>query len=192
LQRVFEASLKALFEIVPSSLKDCFRLRPRLHRDERGTFVKLFHSEAFAEHGFETEFRETFVSVSHRWVLRGLHFQRPPWAHTKLVTCLAGTVVDVVLDLRAASATYRCFDVFRLSGDVAEVVYVPEGFAHGFLVESETAVLLYHTSSVHVPEVDTGVRWNSCGIVWPALTPVVSARDSGLPTLEEYLAAPCF
>jgi dTDP-4-dehydrorhamnose 3,5-epimerase len=101
----------------------------------------------------------------------------PPKEHTKIVYCVQGSVQDVVVDLRIQSPTYGKFEVFSLSAEKANMVYIPIGLAHGFEVLSETAIMMYKVSSVYSPEHDTGILWNSVNIPWQTRNPIISQRD---------------
>lgn len=172
--------------IEQTGLPGCYELFPQVFRDHRGCFVKTFHEDAFVEAGLVGHFAEEYYSVSHRRVLRGLHFQIPPSDHVKLVYCIAGFVLDVVVDVREGSPTFGQHQTFTLNARRRSLVYIPSGLAHGFYVLSANATLVYKTTSVHSPEHDTGIRWNSAGIEWPDTTPVVSARDQAFPALSEF------
>lgn len=155
-------------------------------RDERGTFTKVMHAPTFAEHGLRTDFAEQFFTSSHRHVLRGMHCQLPPHAHAKLVCCVAGRILDVVIDLRKASPSFgRCL-ALELSADNGLALYLPAGCAHGFLTLSESAITLYAVTSAYVPACDGGVHWKSIGFDWPLDEPIVSARDRELPALSAF------
>jgi dTDP-4-dehydrorhamnose 3,5-epimerase len=180
-----------VYDVRETSLPGVLRLKPNHHRDVRGSFVKIFHAPTFRELGLHADFPEVFYSISARGVLRGLHHQQSPHGHVKLVACLSGSILDVAVDLRKGSPTRGRHEVFELSGECCELLYIPDGLAHGFLVRSESALVHYQTSTVHSPEADAGVRWDSCGIPWPHPAKIVSPRDAGLPTLAEYLSAPC-
>lgn len=160
---------------------------PRYFEDHRGIFLKTFHAEMFAEAGIHFELREEFFSVSKRGVLRGMHFQVPPAAHAKLVVCLKGKVLDVVVDLRRQEPTYGSFWAGELSEENGKVVYIPEGMAHGFLSLSEDALVHYKTSSVYNPQCDAGIRWDSFGFSWPVGAPILSQRDQSFPKLEAFV-----
>ena len=175
-----------MFTVLNSALPGVFELRPIVHSDRRGRFVKTFQRDFFASHGMETEFAEQYHSTSARSVIRGLHFQTPPHDHAKLVTCLDGEVFDVVLDLRRASPTYGAHATFRLNGEDSTQVYVPRGCAHGFCTLSERATMLYNVTTVYAPSHDSGIRWNMAGIVWPVNNPIVSERDAALPVLAGF------
>src|SRR6266404_3404206 len=123
-------------------ISGCFELQPKRFVDVRGIFVKTFQKRAFEEQGLGENFEEDYYSVSERGVLRGLHFQLPPFDHNKLVYCLAGEVFDVVLDLRVGSPTFGGFETLLLSADVANMIYVPKGVAHGFCAMSSSATLM--------------------------------------------------
>ncbi|MBT0653785.1 dTDP-4-dehydrorhamnose 3,5-epimerase [Geomobilimonas luticola] len=173
-------------DIRETAIPGCYELTPPVFRDERGLFVKTFHEEVFARHNLATRYAEEYYSLSGANVLRGLHFQLPPKDHVKLVTCVAGEVFDVVLDLRADSPTYGRFETFSLSDGRANMLYIPAGLAHGFCVTAAPALMLYKVTSVYSPEHDAGIRWDSAGIPWPIDRPVVSARDAGFVPLSAF------
>lgn len=175
-----------MFDLKPSCLAGCFELQPKAFDDDRGRFVKVFHEQAFAAHGLETGFAEEYYSVSHKNVVRGLHFQLPPMDHVKMVYCVAGEVLDVVVDLRVGSPTYGQHSLCRLSADKANSVYIPKGMAHGFCVLSEQAIMVYKVGTVYSPVHDAGVLWHSAGISWPVSQPILSVRDRGFPTLDQF------
>ena len=142
--------------------------------------------EWFSQHGLKTNFAEQYYSVSTRGTLRGFHFQLPPHAHAKMVYCTAGQVLDVAVDLRLQSPTYGQFVCIELSAEQGNIVYLDVGLAHGFYTRSETATLVYNVTSVYAPAYDAGIRWDSIGMPWPDLAPLVSDRDKGFPTLTEF------
>jgi dTDP-4-dehydrorhamnose 3,5-epimerase len=164
-------------QLKESTISGCYELLPKVFLDERGTFVKTFHEDIFRDCGLETNFAEEYYSVSYKNVIRGLHFQLPPKEHTKIVYCVQGSVQDVVVDLRIQSPTYGKFEIFSLSAEKANMVYIPIGLAHGFEVLSETAIMMYKVSSVYSPEHDTGILWNSVNIPWQTRNPIISQRD---------------
>jgi dTDP-4-dehydrorhamnose 3,5-epimerase len=171
--------------IRPAGLPGCFEIEPPGSADDRGRFVKPFHAPTFAAHGLASDFAEAFYTVSRRGALRGMHFQLPPHAHAKLVYCVAGAVLDVLLDLRAGSPSFGEHRVFELDGERPMALYLPPGVAHGFYATTE-ATLVYHVTTPHAPQYDAGVRWDSFGMVWPAQAPILSARDRSLPGVAEF------
>ena len=159
---------------------------PAIIGDDRGFFVKSFNYDAFAAKGVRFEVREEFYSSSTRDVIRGMHFQLPPFDHAKLVTCLTGTVLDVVVDLRKSQPTFGKSWAIELSDKDRQVLYIPIGFAHGFATLSEEALVHYKTDNVYSKDHDTGVLWNSFGFKWPTSSPIVSPRDAAFPALDRF------
>jgi dTDP-4-dehydrorhamnose 3,5-epimerase len=174
-----------MFDVRRTSIPGLALLTPKVTADARGYFVKTVHSEFFLRHGMTSDYVEQYYTVSDVNVVRGMHFQRPPMDHTKLVTCISGKILDVVIDLRHGSPTHRECLSFELQGERGELLYIPNGCAHGFLSQSQDSIVLYNVTSVYAPEYDTGILWNSIGFSWPISDPVLSDRDRRLPTLEE-------
>lgn len=175
-----------MIEVTPGRIAGVCRLRPAAKHDRRGHFIKFMQEDVFAAHGLPTRFAEQYFSVSARNVLRGLHFQTPPHEHYKLVTCIAGKIFDVVVDLRKGSKTCGQHESFELDGTNGDSVFVPVGCAHGFHVRSDSATVLYNVSTLHAPAHDTGIRWDSAGIAWPSDKPVVSERDANFSSLADF------
>lgn len=175
-----------MFSLYETQLPGCLEIVPTKFQDQRGSFVKTFHAELFAKHGLATDFREQYYSVSARGSLRGMHFQIPPHDHDKLVYCIDGEVLDVVLDLRKGSPSFGAATSLNLSSEKANMVYVPRGLAHGFYVLSAHATMVYNVTSCHSPDHDSGIHWRSVPVSWPSDAPVVSDRDSLHPTLEDF------
>jgi len=171
--------------IVDTLLPGCVLLEAPRFEDARGSFVKTFHRDVFAELGIRLDVAEEYYSVSHRGVIRGMHFQVPPHDHDKLVLCTRGEVLDVVVDLRRGAGHGRVAST-TLSADNRRVLFVPRGVAHGFVARTDEATMLYKTSTVHAPESDRGVRWDSFGFDWGVDAPVLSDRDRRHPALAEF------
>jgi dTDP-4-dehydrorhamnose 3,5-epimerase len=166
-------------------LPGAFELRPRVHEDARGRFVKTYHETWFRDLGLRTDWREEYSSSSAAGVLRGLHFQAPPAHHAKLVSCILGEVLDVVLDLRAGPGYGRVVSR-ALSAARPTLLYLPEGLAHGFLALTEGATLHYKVTSVHAPERDQGLLWSSIPFDWPVQAPLLSPRDAAFPPFPAF------
>ncbi|WP_287962492.1 dTDP-4-dehydrorhamnose 3,5-epimerase [Alcanivorax sp.] len=173
-------------KVKETPIPGCYELLPKTHLDERGSFVKIFHEPTFKELGLCAHFAEEYYSVSKRHVLRGMHFQVPPRDHVKLVCCVMGSVMDVVVDLRKGSPTYRHHFAIELSAEKANMLYIPKGLAHGFCVMSDQVIMLYKVSSVYAPEHDCGIRWDTIGFRWPVENPVISERDHSFPGLDAF------
>ncbi len=165
----------------------------RLQRfqDARGDFVKTYAASTFDATSPEAigfgafVMREEFYSTSARDVVRGMHLQIPPHEHTKIVCCVRGAVLDVLLDLRLGPGYGRVASV-RLSSDEPAIVFIPAGVAHGFRSLVDDTVMVYKTSCEHSPAHDVGIRWNSFGFDWGVSNPLVSPRDAAHPKLAEF------
>jgi dTDP-4-dehydrorhamnose 3,5-epimerase len=173
-------------ELIPTSLPGCFEVRPFFAQDARGTFVKTFHAERFAEAGLPVEWREEFYSSSRKDVIRGMHFQTPPHDHEKLVYCMQGRVLDVVVDLRRASPTFGRHVAVELDAARSHGLMIPKGMAHGFLALTDDVLMAYKVTTVHAPAHDMGIRWDSFDLNWGIEQPIVSARDSAHPPLADF------
>lgn len=173
-------------QIEETALPGCLEIRPRRFTDSRGSFVKSYHQHDFEDAGLCTHFPEAFYSKSRPRVVRGLHFMLPPEDHYKLVYCVHGSVLDVVLDLRLGSPTYGQHTMVELNEMCGNMLYLAPGLAHGFCAPDTEAILAYRVSTVHSPAHDAGIRWDSAGISWPVRSPIISDRDRNLPTLEEF------
>lgn len=164
-----------------------FEIKCPRHQDIRGGFTKVFHSEFYAEAGIsDVSFKEEYYSVSNKNVLRGMHFQIPPHHHAKLVYCILGEVQDVLIDLRCSSKTFGQSMQLALSETNGNVLYIPKGIAHGFLALSDTAVMVYKTTSVYSPEHDKGLSWQSFKEIWKSDNPILSDRDLCHPLISEF------
>lgn len=164
--------------IKKTGLFDLYEIENTVFEDMRGRFVKVFNEDAFKKYGLNTEFKESFYSISHKGVLRGMHFQLYPHDHAKLVYVSEGEIMDVALDIRKNSETFGEFYSTKLSSENAKSIYLGKGFAHGFLTLSEKATVHYLTSTQHAPEFDSGIRWNSFGFDWGVVDESkISKRD---------------
>jgi dTDP-4-dehydrorhamnose 3,5-epimerase/CDP-3, 6-dideoxy-D-glycero-D-glycero-4-hexulose-5-epimerase len=172
--------------IIEQPFPGTFLIKPKVVADIRGDFVKTFHEPLFAELGIQFKPVEEFFSTSHKDVLRGMHFQLPPHDYDKLVYCIRGRVLDVLLDLRKSSPFFRRCASAELSGASHHQFFIPKGVAHGFLSLDDDSVMVYKTSAVHAPEHDAGIRWDSLEFQWPLANPVLSARDQNSQVLKQF------
>lgn len=154
--------------------------------DERGSFIKTFNALDFSEKKMQTYFKETYYSISNKNVVRGMHFQTPPFDHEKLVTVLKGSVIDVVLDIRKESSTYGKTISFELNDQTRNSVYIPTGCAHGFYSLEDGTTMLYQVADIYNQDADAGILWNSLDFNWPIRNPILSKRDSLFPQLSDY------
>ena len=172
----------------PAGLPGCFEVLPRAAADDRGRFVKFFHAPSYAARGLDHDFDEAFYTVSRVGALRGMHCQLPPRDHAKLVWCVAGTLLDVLLDLRRGSPTFGEHVTLELDESVPKGLYIPAGVAHGFYTTSDRSILAYLVTTAHSPQHDGGVRWDSFGMTWPDRSPIISPRDAVLPALNDFVS----
>ncbi len=174
--------------VIETAVKDMVIIEPKVFGDERGYFMETYHQEAFSKAGLQMNFVQDNQSMSKKGVLRGLHLQTK-FSQGKLVRVISGEVYDVGVDLRKGSLTYGKYVGVMLSGENKRMFYIPEGFAHGFLVLSEEAVFTYKCTQIYHPEYDTGIIYNDpeIGIDWPTdgIELLLSEKDTRLPTLSE-------
>lgn len=152
--------------------------------DARGFFARAFCQHEFTAIGLMTVVAQTNLSFSQSaGTLRGMHYQSAPYAEAKLVRCTRGSLYDVIIDLRPASATYRSWLGVELSADNRRMLYVPEGFAHGFITLEDAVEVTYQVSQFYTPEAERGVRWDdpAFGIEWPLTPTVISDKDKRWP-----------
>ena len=174
-------------QVIATNLPDVLLLEPRVFGDARGFFMESWNRQTFAELGLDLDFVQDNHSRSARGVLRGLHYQLNQ-PQGKLVRVTSGAVFDVAVDLRRSSPHYGQWTGHELSEDNQHMLWVPPGFAHGFLVLSESADFLYKTTAYYAPQWDRGIRWDDpeIGVQWPLQdAPTLSAKDQVLPLLRD-------
>lgn len=168
-------------------LPGAFVIRPTEFADSRGFFIKTYQKEAFDTLGISFTPTEEFYSSSHSRVVRGMHFQRPPYDHSKLVYCIRGRVRDVLLDLRRNSPVYGRATSIELSLENRRQLFIPTGIAHGFLSLADESVMVYKTNISYAPAHDSGIRWDSFGFEWGVDCPIVSKRDLSFQSFQEFI-----
>ncbi len=175
-------------EIRKLKLDGTFEIRPKLHGDLRGYFAETYLSNLFEDHGLQTNWVQENQSLSTRLhTIRGLHYQTPPVAQTKLVRAVVGKILDVFVDIRKESPTYGQWDSLVVSDETCNAVYVPQGFAHGFCTLTENVIVQYKVDNPYSPENEGGIRWNDSdlNIDWKTENPQMSQRDLELPVFSE-------
>jgi dTDP-4-dehydrorhamnose 3,5-epimerase len=175
------------FQFTRLQIPEIILIEAQSFEDDRGRFLESYKASAFAANGISDPFVQDNLSCSVRGVLRGLHYQVHPKAQGKLVTVLQGEIFDVAVDIRKGSPTYGQWAGMTLSADPFRLLYVPIGFAHGFCVLSEEAVVGYKVTEEYAPEQDRGIIWDDpdIGIEWPVADPILSPKDAQLPLLKE-------
>ena len=171
-------------KLIETKIKDLKILEPRVFGDNRGYFFESYNQNKFQEIVGKVSFVQDNESKSSKGVLRGLHFQKPPFDQAKLVRCIEGTVLDVAVDLRNGSKTYGQYVAIELSSENKKQLFVPRGFAHGFLVLSKSAIFSYKVDNIYAPDYDSGICWNDplLNISWGVdeSDVLVSEKDSKL------------
>jgi dTDP-4-dehydrorhamnose 3,5-epimerase len=172
-------------KVIPTALPDVLLLEPIVLGDARGHFFEAYHARRYAEAGITSTWVQDNVSSSQRGVLRGLHYQHP-YGQAKLIGVLEGEVFDVAVDIRRGSPTFGRWVGQCLSSANNRQLYIPAGFAHGFLVTSDRALVAYKCSEYFHPETERAIRWDDAriGIDWPTDRPLVSAKDATAVTLD--------
>ena len=177
--------------LIKTTIDGLVVLQPTIFKDHRGYFMESFHKKNINNLIGDINFVQDNESESSRGVLRGLHFQKPPYAQAKLVRCLKGSVLDVALDLRKDSKTYGMFETTLLSEENNIQLFIPKGFAHGFVVLSETAIFSYKVDTYYNPEFESGILWNDpdLKIDWKINKAeiIISEKDTKLSAFNNFV-----
>jgi len=177
------------FQMRTTPIDGLLVIEPKVFADERGFFMESFKASDFAAFGITQDFVQDNHSKSRKGVIRGLHFQRAPYAQGKLVRVTRGRAWDVAVDLRKGSPTFGTWCAVELSADNHLLFWIPEGFAHGFLALEDDTELLYKCTAEYNPTSDGGIRWNDpdIGVAWPQIgvSPLLSSKDAVLPLLKD-------
>lgn len=187
--------VKMPFSFKKLEIEDVILVTPQVFGDSRGFFMESYQKSVFEQNGIKDDFNQDNHSKSTKGVLRGLHYQTNPKAQAKLVRCPRGKIFDVAVDLRKNSPTFGKWVGEILSEENKNMLYIPAGFAHGFVVLSDEAELLYKASNEYSPQNDRGIRWNDpeINVDWRIdLEPLISEKDSKQPYLKEALKEELF
>ncbi|MCK5083938.1 MAG: dTDP-4-dehydrorhamnose 3,5-epimerase [Candidatus Omnitrophica bacterium] len=162
-------------------------VEPEIYGDDRGYFLELYRKNEFEKAGITKPFVQVDHSKSKKNVVRGLHYQKDPMAQAKMVDVIEGSIFDVVVDIRKGSPSFGKWLGVILGGAQRQLLYIPEGFAHGFCVVSETAHIIYYCTQIYMPEYQRGILWNDpeMSISWPVEDPVLSDKDKKMPPLSQ-------
>lgn len=163
-------------------------IEPKVFGDDRGFFLETYKASEFVANGIDINFFQDNHSKSSKGVIRGLHFQHAPKAQAKIVRCVRGKIFDVAVDVRPGSKNFGKWFGVELTEENKKMLYIPEGFAHGFSVLSDEAEVLYKASNEYAPELDSGIRWDDkeLNIDWKVENPIISDKDKSLQTFNEY------
>ena len=177
-----------LMKFIETQLSGSFVIEPRIFKDQRGFFTETYNKRVFDDNGFKIDFVQDNHSFSkEKGVLRGLHFQKPPYAQTKLVRTIRGSVYDVIVDLRKSSATFGKWIGIELSSENMKMLLVPKGFAHAFCTLEPESVVHYKVDEFYAPQSESGIIWNDpeLDINWPFKNILLSDKDRLLPLMSE-------
>lgn len=178
-------------EFKERKLKGVYEINLQPHHDNRGFFMRTYDHELFVRAGLELNWQQENQSRSEKkGIIRGLHFQLPPYSETKLVRCIHGSILDVFVDLRENSDTFGQWDSVELSADTKNMVLIPKGFAHGFCTLTDSSEVVYKVDSVYSSEHECGIIWNDpdLNISWPVDSPILSPKDQGNLNLKDFIS----
>ena len=167
-----------------------FEITLEPHEDERGFFMRIYDKLIFQKHNIDRIWvQENHSKSIKKGIIRGLHFQFPPYTETKLVRCIRGAIFDVFVDLRKGSPTFGEWDYIILSEENNKMIYIPRGFAHGFCTLTEISEVLYKVDNYYTPHAEGGIVWNdeTLKIDWPVENPILSDKDARLPSFKEFV-----
>ena len=176
------------FNFEPQKIEDVILITPKVYSDERGFFMESYKKSEFEANGITVDFNQDNHSKSTHGVLRGLHYQIKPYAQAKLVRCIKGKILDVAVDIRQNSETFGKYIKAELSEENKSMLFIPEGFAHGFVALSEEVELFYKTSNEYSKDAERGIIWNdkTLDIDWGInFEPILSEKDKVLPSLSD-------
>lgn len=177
-------------DIQPLGIAGAFHIILDPKQDQRGYFLRAYDQATFARHGLVTSWVQENEAMSvQKGIVRGLHFQCPPHAETKLVRVTQGTVLDAFVDIRRGSPTYGKWATVELSAAKHNAVYIPKGCAHGYCTLTDVSLVLYKVDSSYTPQAEGGLRWNDkdLGIPWPLTDAIVSQKDAALPSFRDFV-----
>ena len=174
------------FEFIETTLDGVLIIQPKTFPDNRGDFSEVYKHSDFLSAGIKKHFVQTNVSTSKKGVLRGMHYQTEPASQAKLLQVVSGSGFDVAVDIRKDSPTFGKWISVTLTANQKNMIYIPEGFAHGFLALEDNTKLVYNCTAEYSPEHERGLRWDdpALNIMWPIGNPIIADRDAQYPTLE--------
>ena len=177
-------------KVITNDIEGLLIIEPTVFGDERGYFYESFRSDVLQDYGLQLDFVQDNQSYSHKGILRGLHFQNHPHAQGKLVRVINGAVLDVAVDIRKESRTYGKHVSVRLDGDNKRMLYVPPGFAHGFVTLEDHTLFLYKCTNYYQKDSEGSFRWNSpeLAIDWGIENPILSSKDVEAPLFSEFVS----
>lgn len=177
-------------EIVKTKIPGLLIIKPAVFEDTRGYFFESYNKQRFLKHGIDQNFVQDNESMSQKGVLRGLHFQKPPFEQGKLVRVMRGAVIDVAVDIRKSSPTYGQWDSVKLTQQNKWMYWLPPGMAHGFLAMEDNTIFFYKCTNVYNQESEGSISWNDpdLNINWPVNEPILTNKDKDAPAFKEFIS----
>ena len=175
-------------DVTTTNIEGLLIIKPRVFGDERGYFFERFREDIMKSNGVTSKFVQDNQSMSSKGILRGLHFQKDPFAQGKLVRVIKGSVLDVAVDIRKKSPTYGQHFLIELNEENKTMFYIPPGFAHGFLTLEDDTLFSYKCTNYYNKESEGAIRWNSksLNVDWGIVNPILSSKDATAPTFDEF------
>jgi dTDP-4-dehydrorhamnose 3,5-epimerase len=173
-------------ELIKTLFQGLYIIQHKVFKDDRGLFIKTYNQEIFRELNIDLVIKERYFSVSHKNVIRGMHFQTPPEDHIKLVNVMHGNILDVVLDIRKKSPTFGQVFSMELNANDGKTLYIPNGFAHGFKALKENTIVEYNQTTGYSSDNDFGIRYDSFSFDWNISNPLISARDLAFDEFSDF------
>ena len=175
-------------QIEETEIQGVYIINNKNSQDKRGSFCKIYNEDIFGKYGIDFKFREQYYSISKKGVIRGMHFQLPPYEHAKVVHVISGKALDVILDIRKESKTYGKYIAVELNEEDHISLYIPKGCAHGFQALTDNMIMLYNVESVYNTTADTGIKYNSFGMQWVGEAHILSERDLNFISLDDFIS----
>jgi dTDP-4-dehydrorhamnose 3,5-epimerase len=177
-------------EIIATPIPDLFVIQPNVFKDNRGYFFESYNLNKFSEKGIKSNFVQDNESKSQKGVLRGLHFQKPPFAQGKLVRVITGSVLDVAVDIRSKSPTYGKYFAIELNQDNKTMLWIPEGFAHGFVTLEDNTIFSYKCTNFYNKDSEGSILWcdSQLAIDWGVESPILSEKDNNAPLFKDFIS----
>lgn len=178
-----------IYDYCESFIEGVYEFKMNVFKDERGSIRKIFHKSSFDELKLDCNLGETLITENyHKGVVRGFHFQKPPYAQAKTIYCVSGAIYDVVLDLRKNSSTYGKYDVFEITHEKENFLYLPKGVANCYMILADQTIIAYNLTSQYMKEYEDGIRWDSINVKFPNEKKIISEKDMALQRWESFVS----
>jgi len=173
-------------KLIKTFIEGLYIFQSNIFKDNRGEFIKVYSEDLFKSFGLNIKIQESYYSISQKNVIRGIHFQKPPYDHIKLVFVTNGSILDVVLDIRRNSKTFGKYFSINLKANDGQILIIPKGLAHGFKSLEYNTIVHYMQTTCYAPDYDDGIKYDSFGFDWKCENPIVSKRDLSFKSFDEF------